>query len=264
MSDILKEEISALTEKCGADIIVLNTCGSTNTVARELAERGASELTVVIAREQSAGRGRLGRSFFSPSNSGLYMSIILRPNICVESALEITTAAAVAAAQVIAGYTQKHVGIKWVNDIYIDFKKVCGILTESSIDTCNGKLEYAVLGIGVDLFKPIGGFPSDIADIADSVLDCEPNEHIKACFAAELINKIASMYPHIGKNSYIEDYKQLSIMRGLEVYVIGENGNTPATVLDIGDDHSLIVRYADGKVSALRTGDVSIKLATRT
>lgn len=263
MSDILKNEISALTEKCGADIVVLDTCDSTNTVARELAEHGARELTVVIAREQSAGRGRLGRSFFSPSGTGIYMSMILRPNADAESTLEITPAAAVAAARVIGSYTKKSVGIKWVNDIYADFKKVCGILTESSVDTSTGKLKYAVLGIGVDLFKPTGGFPSELADIADSVLDCEPDEHIKARFAAELINKIASMYPHIGKNAFTEDYRRLSMMRGLEVFVINDSGNIPATVIDIGDDHSLIVRYADGKVSSLRTGDVSIKLAPR-
>ena len=132
---------------------------STNTLVKHLAEQGGREGMVVIAQHQTAGKGRLGRSFYSPKGTGLYLSILLRPKFSAQEALSITTAAAVAVAEAVDQVTGKEGGeakIKWVNDVYYRYRKVCGILTEASIDFETGGLHYAVLGIGVNLTPPPG------------------------------------------------------------------------------------------------------------
>ena len=243
----------------GIKIIMLEECTSTNTVAKEYARSGADEKTVIIAESQSAGRGRMGRSFFSPDKTGLYMSIILRPRVSGERALEITTAAAVAAARVIEKVCKETVRIKWVNDIYKNEKKVCGILTEAC--TCSdGSIDYAVLGIGVNLFKPGGGFPDEISSIADSVYDCPHNQELKNEFAAELIDEFFSLYPLIGKNSFVDEYRSRSLVTGRDIYIISGEEKIPATACAIGDDYSLHVRLADGSKRVLSSGDISIKV----
>ena len=124
---------------------------STNSYLKEMAAKGAQEGTIIIANRQSAGRGRLGRSFFSPEEKGIYMSILLRPDISLERAVLITSMAAVAVAEAIEQVSGIQTKIKWVNDIFLNKKKVCGILTEAGIDAETGTLEYAVLGIGVNV-----------------------------------------------------------------------------------------------------------------
>ncbi|MBR6501944.1 MAG: biotin--[Clostridia bacterium] len=141
---------------------------STNIYAKTLASEGYKDGTVVVAREQTAGKGRLGRTFFS-KRGGLYFSVILRPYKSLNDTVFITTAAAVAAARAIEKVSGKKCEIKWVNDIYINNKKVCGILTEGAI-TPDGSLDYAILGVGINLFAPKGGFPSNLP-LAGSVFD---------------------------------------------------------------------------------------------
>ncbi len=129
-----------------AAIDVRESVTSTNTVLKELAEHGGREGMVVIAQRQTMGKGRLGRSFYSPQGGGLYMSVLLRPRFSAEEALSITTAAAVAVARAIDDVTGERAMIKWVNDVYFHGRKVCGILTEASVDFENSGLHYAVLG----------------------------------------------------------------------------------------------------------------------
>ena len=123
--------------------------GSTNDILREAAGRGAPAWTVLVCGEQTGGKGRLGRSFFSPSDSGLYISILLRPDMPAADSVRITTAAAAAVAKAIEDCTESSPRIKWVNDIYVNGKKVCGILTEAAFSLENGGLDYAVAGIGI-------------------------------------------------------------------------------------------------------------------
>ena len=145
----------------------LSEIDSTNRYLKELAATGAPEGTVVIANKQSAGRGRLGRSFFSPEEKGIYMSILLRPEIELERAVLITSMAAVAVARAVERVSTIPAQIKWVNDIFINRKKVCGILTEAGINTEKGSLDYAVLGIGVNVGSM--EFPAELKEIATSV-----------------------------------------------------------------------------------------------
>ena len=143
----------------GLALTALQSTDSTNTRIRVLAEDGAPEGTVVVAAAQTAGRGRSGKSFLSPAGTGLYMSILLRPALTMGDSLLITTAAAVAVSRAIERVAGCEAKIKWVNDVYVDEKKVCGILTEGALDLENGGLRYAILGIGINICPPDGGFP---------------------------------------------------------------------------------------------------------
>ena len=140
------------------DIKTYKTLESTNSLLKLDAEAEAPTGTIVISEEQTKGRGRMGRSFYSPGNTGIYMSILLRPKISAYESLSITTCAAVAVAEAIEMNSNKKAEIKWVNDIFVNNKKVCGILTEASLDLENGGLRYAILGIGINVFAPRKAF----------------------------------------------------------------------------------------------------------
>ncbi|MEG1870124.1 MAG: biotin--[acetyl-CoA-carboxylase] ligase, partial [Oscillospiraceae bacterium] len=135
-------------------ITALKTVSSTNTHARMMAANGAKHGTIVVSEEQTNGKGRMGRTFFSPEGSGIYMSIILRPNTHTTNAVFITTAAAVAVCRAIAKLTVAKPTIKWVNDIILRDKKICGILTEAVTDFENGMVESVVVGIGINFKEP--------------------------------------------------------------------------------------------------------------
>ena len=140
-------------------IHVFKTVDSTNLVAKKMALEQAPHGTVVLAEEQTAGRGRMGRSFHSPAGSGIYMSFILRPNLTSNDAVLITTAASVAVARAIEEVTHIHTGIKWVNDVYMNGKKICGILTEALTDFESGGIESIILGIGINFSTAVSSFP---------------------------------------------------------------------------------------------------------
>ena len=144
------------------DIEVYKVVDSTNSKLKSKAESGAPEGTVIISEEQTKGKGRRGRTFYSPKNTGIYMSLLLRPKFSAYESLSITTCAAVAVSRAIEINSNKNAQIKWVNDIFIDDKKVSGILTEASIDLESGGLKYAILGIGINAFSPKEGFPNEL------------------------------------------------------------------------------------------------------
>lgn len=241
-------------------VIVLESVDSTNNYLKKLAENGERENTVVIAECQSGGKGRLGRNFFSPK-SGLYMSILLRPTFSAEKSLFITAAAAVAVSDAIEEISGKKTGIKWVNDVFIGNKKVCGILTEASVDFETGGLYYAIPGIGVNIYHPADGFPPEIRDIAGAVFDTEPDEKdLKQKLAAAVINNFFDIYNNIESSDFMRKYKQKSCILGKEIFVLKNETKTKATVLDIDEKAGLVVKYENGEVKTLSSGEVSIRL----
>ena len=201
----------------------------------------------------------MGRSFFSPK-SGLYMSILLRPNFSAEKSLFITTATAVAVSDAIDSLSDKSSSIKWVNDVFIDSKKVCGILTEASIDFETGGLSYAVVGLGVNLYHPADGFPEDIKNIAGTVFDSEISGDEKAKFAAEIINGFFNIYNNFENSDFMKRYKSKSFILGKKINVIKGDKKIPATAIDIDDEARLLVEYETGERESLFSGEVSIKL----
>lgn len=248
-----------LPEWDNLEIEVLPVAASTNALLREKAAVGAPEGTVILANQQTGGRGRLGRSFYSPPDTGIYMSILLRPaHLSPAQAVRITTMAAVAAAEAIEAVSGRKTGIKWVNDIYVNQKKACGILTEASFDLESGSIEYVVLGIGMNAYQPEGGFPPELADIAGGIFP-EQQDDGKNRLAAEFLNRFLGYY-RAADTAYAEKYRERSLVIGREIRVITPTLERSAVALDVDRECRLIVRYDDGTVETLSTGEISIRL----
>ena len=221
---------------------------------------GLKEWHTVIASGQSAGRGRLGRSFCSPAGTGLYLSVLLRPAGTAESAVRITTAAAVAACRAIESCTDACPQIKWVNDIFVRGKKACGILTEASVNMETGRLDWAVMGIGFNVYEPEGGFPEEIRDIAGAIA-AQRQRDLRSRLAAAFLVEFQSLCRNLEGTDYHEEYRERSFLIGREINVLRGDMARPALALDIDSDCHLIVRYEDGTTEALSSGEVSVRAA---
>lgn len=233
---------------------------STNTALRAMAEAGAPEGTVYIAQSQTGGRGRMGRSFFSPAGTGLYLSLLLRPTAWEPTrAAQLTAAAAAAMCEAIRQVTGKEPGIKWVNDLLLDGKKICGILTEASFSMESGVLEYAVLGLGVNVYLPEGGFPGQLREIAGAVLDT-PGEDVRNRIAGEFLNRFLEGYEHPEDRHFLDVYRRRSIAVGREVTVLSGGWERRAFAFGLDDDCRLLVRYPDGTEQALSYGEIRIAI----
>ena len=262
-SDVLSESgiRQYLTgEAQGLSLHVFDSVDSTNLVLRQLANQGAPEGTVVISAEQTGGRGRKGRSFYSPVGTGVYVSLLLKPKIAPDDATLITTTAAVAVSEAVEALSGRTAEIKWVNDVFMDGKKVCGILTEGSFDMESGQFEYAILGTGINVYTPAGGFPEEIRSIAGSVLPTSAPDG-KNRMIAEYLNRFLPLYRSLGSSLTNAEYRRRSFVLGKMVNVIANDGTTPACALDVDEKCRLIVEYADGRREALSSGEISVKLA---
>ncbi len=239
---------------------VLQTIDSTNVLVRQKAAEGEAEGFVVVANEQTAGRGRYGRDFYSPSGTGLYFSLLLRPSdYTADQAVRITTMAAVAMCEAIEEVSDEKPKIKWVNDIFLKGKKVCGILTEGSFGLENGMLEYAVLGVGVNVYAPPNGFPEELQQIAGAVFDCAQND-MKNHLIAAFNNHFLDYYTNPDKKDYTDKYRQYSLVIGKEIVVISAKESRNAFVHGIDDDCRLMVEYENGEKAAVSSGEIRIRL----
>lgn len=242
------------------DITVKQSVTSTNTLLKERANEGAGEGCMMIANEQTKGRGRVGHSFYSPDGTGVYMSLLLRPEMFSEGqAVRITTIAAVAVCEAVEAVSEEKAEIKWVNDIFVRGKKVCGILTEGSFDMESGKLDYAVLGTGINVYEPEGGFPGDIDHIAGAVFT-EQQRDVKNRLIAEFLNRFFYYYRKEDYTEYVTAYRSRSMVIGKEVSCILGESRRDAKVLDIDDECHLIVQYGDGSVDSYSSGEISVKV----
>ena len=242
------------------DLTVLPTAPSTNALVREKANQGRPEGCIIIACEQTDGRGRYGRQFFSPVDSGVYLSLLLRPTAySPQQATCLTAAAAAAMCQAIEAVTGQQPGIKWVNDIFLHGKKVCGILTEAAVGLETGTLNYMVLGAGVNLYPPVKGFPEEIQSIAGSVLEHSCPE-AKNRLVGEFLNRFWYFYTHPECRAYLEDYRARSLAIGRRVTVLSNGQAVSVYAYGIDDDFRLLVRYENGDTEALSYGEIRIQL----
>jgi len=249
---------------------------STNAKAKELAVSGAHHGTVVIAEEQTGGRGRLGRTFFSPKGSGIYLSVILRPDaigLNHENSVLLTTAASVAVARAVKKALDLDLQIKWVNDLYYNDKKVCGILAEGVFDPTRGSISAVVIGIGLNYKEPAGGFPEELNEIAGALLpadltipaalstdvDTLPDTDTLAVSVAEELCSIAS---DIKERTFLTEYRDRSMVLGRHVRIFPKLSGESQVVeaMDIADDGGLVIRHNDGTVETLTTGEISLRI----
>ncbi len=243
----------------GFSFVTADSVVSTNTALRELASDGACEWTVFLAGEQTGGRGRWGKTFFSPRGTGVYMSILLYPSLTASDARLITTCAAVAVCRAIEKVCDKKPLIKWVNDIYIGNKKVCGILTEGAFNAETGSLSHAILGIGINLFPPREGFGT-LTGIAGTVLKDEKNAwDVKGQLVAAICDNFRPLYEKLPDTGFFEEYRERSYLSGKKIEVIRNGEGRSAVALEIGGDLRLHVRYGDGSEEWLDSGEVSVK-----
>ena len=234
---------------------------STNEEAKKLARIGEAENLVVLAESQTAGKGRRGRSFYSQGSRGLYMSLLLRPKLSFQEALKITTMTAVAVSRAIEKNCGAEVGIKWVNDLFIRGKKVCGILTEAGIDFETGDLDYAVVGIGVNVLKC--AFPEELKEIVTTLEDESGEQMSRSKLAADILREIHELYRELeaaegGAPSYHEEYVKRSIVLGKEVMVHSGGQTYPARAVAIDENIGLVVETPEGR-KTLDSGEVSVR-----
>ncbi|MDD2189806.1 MAG: biotin--[acetyl-CoA-carboxylase] ligase [Eubacteriales bacterium] len=290
-SDVLSREgiLLHVSENDMANRIhVFKSVESTNLTCKKMALEGAPYGTVVIAEEQTKGRGRMGRNFYSPSMSGIYMSFILEPRFDMTKSVLITTAAAVAVCKAIEKVAGISCRIKWVNDIYLEGKKICGILTEAVSDFESGQIEHIVLGIGINYSTAASDFPEELRETAGSLFGNRPvesaddhdddrpyvggvtvnNAVTRNRLTAEVINQIFLVNENLGSGNYIREYKERSFVLGKEVLIIPAGGMTngrnqsegiKALALDVDSEGGLVVRYQDGSIHTLNSGEISVR-----
>lgn len=242
------------------NIETVDEIGSTNDELKFQANQGENEIKLLIAETQTKGKGRKGRSFFSPASSGCYMSFLLRPPYSAEECTLLTTAAAAATAKAIEKVTGKVAQIKWVNDVYIGRKKVAGILTEASFKKDGSGIDYAIVGIGININPPEGGFPEEIADIAYFLTDNNDPE-IKNRLIAEIANCFLFYYESLSSKEFIKEYRNRLFFLGEEITVIQSDETYKAKAIDIDSMCHLIVEKPSGERKTLFGGEISIKLS---
>lgn len=243
-------------------LTVLNSTDSTNKVLREMAFDGAPAGQTVIANEQSAGRGRMGRNFFSPRDNGIYLSYLLRPDVAPAEAVTLTAWTAAAMVRAVKKVAGTAPGIKWVNDLYMNGKKICGILTEMSVESETGRIDSIIIGIGINVNTAKDDFPEDIRDIASSIAAETGNRVSRTALAAAMIgelDKLNADWPK-KKDDYLEAYRQYDMTCGRDINVISRGSVRPAEAITINDDFSLKVKYPGGETEDLSSGEVSLKL----
>lgn len=248
----------------GQEIHCHETIDSTNREAKELAAAGAPDGTLSISEKQTGGRGRLGRSFSSP-RGGIYLSLVLRPQVHPESSLLITSAAAVATAEAISEVCGIDCGIKWVNDLYYQGRKVVGILTEGVVDVETGRLSAVVPGIGINFCTQKHDFPVAIRETAGSLFSGPsqvPQGVDQNVLAAVLVRRLCHYSRNLESRVFLPAYRKRNILLGREVNLIRSDAVWGTGVVeDIDDDARLIVRMPDGKTTAVGTGEVTVRLA---
>ena len=256
LDNLSAESISGL---CHTPVEVFETLPSTNIIGRERAVSGAPHGTVIIANTQSSGRGRRGRSFVS-GGLGIYMSVVLYPDIAPADASLVTTAAAVAVRDAIEQVCGKECGIKWVNDLFLDGKKVCGILTEAVTDMESGEISGMVVGIGINFRGTENDFSPELRNIAGFVMgpDEAPGPDRNALTAQVTVNLLERV-AHMEDRQFLEDYRRHSIVLGQRVEYMRGGHRFVGTATGIDDNGALEV-YRDDRVrETISAGEVSIR-----
>lgn len=237
--------------KYDLDVSYFESIDSTNTYCKRLLADGKGGEFLVIANNQTAGRGRQGKSFYSPSETGIYFSLVIRPDTSLQNAVTATTAASVAVCKAIEKLTDLKPKIKWVNDVYLNGKKVCGILTEATTDFESGIVDSVIIGIGINISTT--KFPGDVEGAG--CLDVDIN---RSALIAETVNELMNI---AGGDyaSFIEYYRSHSMVIGEKIKFIQNGKTTFATALAIDERGGLEVGLESGEKTVLRSGEITVR-----
>lgn len=243
------------------NILCLESVDSTNNRLREMALAGAPAGQIVIAESQTAGRGRYGRQFVSPKGKGVYISALFRPeSVPPESASTLTAWVAVAICNAVEKTCGVRPSVKWVNDLLLGNRKICGILTEMTIESENGHIQYVIVGVGINVNEIETDFPEELRSVATSVYAETGKQHSRAELAAQIItelDKLGKLWPN-EKTAYLAAYKNDCVTVGKTVRISGKE-ETVCYAKEIDDNFGLVVKFSDGTEKTVSSGEVSVR-----
>ena len=257
------EELAEQFRDCriGRELLCFDIIDSTNNELKRRAVSGTVDGTVILADQQTGGRGRRGRSFVSPAGKGLYLSAALRPRCPLSEISTLTAWTAVALCDAVGAACGVRPRIKWTNDIVLEGKKLCGILTEMGLENEINALQYLVTGIGVNVNQRPEDFSPDVRPIAASLFNVLGRPVRRSELAVQIIRALDRMYSAFpqGKADYLARYRADCLTPGNRVQLITPASRTEATALSIDDEFRLVVEYDDGRREALSAGEVSVR-----
>lgn len=256
----MSEQINKLSQKLiseslksngiDCEVLAFEEIDSTNLEAKRMVNESDNKAVLLLAESQTAGKGRMGRSFYSPKATGLYMSYMYTPEVDFSDSVSVTAAASVAVTRAIEALTDRKPQIKWVNDIYIDGKKVCGILTEA----VTGQKVKIIVGIGVNITTD--SFPDGVAEVA-TALKSPVNRNT---LAVDIISELKRLIDELPKRTFIEDYRKKSCVLGRNVTFLKNGIEARGRAVDIDRDGGLIVETPNGNVT-LNTGEITLRVS---
>jgi BirA family biotin operon repressor/biotin-[acetyl-CoA-carboxylase] ligase len=232
---------------------------STNVRARMIADRGAPEGTVVVAEAQLKGKGRRGRSWFSPAGEGIYVSVILRPRVAPSEAPQLVLMAAVAAAEALFAQAALPVSVKWPNDILVGGKKIAGILTEMRL--AGDRIDHVVIGMGVNVNTPAECLPPEIAAVATSLCAVTGRTFPRTGLLRAYLEKLEGWYALFQERRFEpirERWLEIARIIGKQVQITGVGRTYEGEVVDVDPNGFLILKSPDGAVERILAGDVSM------
>lgn len=253
-----KIRTALLPEHKDINIILMDETNSTNEQLKKLALQGERKTTVLIAESQTKGKGTKGRSFFSPEGTGCYMSILVFPDCSPAESTLLTVAAAASTSKAIEAVTGTRADIKWVNDIIVNSRKTAGILTEGSISRDMKSMDWAIVGIGINISPPEGGFPDEIKGIAGTLVSV--NTNVKNNLIAEVINNFLSYCGKLDEKKFFDFYKSRLFFLGKKITVTKADRTFTATANDIDSMCRLVVTDEKGEKITLDSAEISVKV----
>lgn len=250
-TDAIRQGISP--EHSDIAVCLFDLIDSTNSEAKRMFLSGDHRDKLILSLGQTDGKGRLGRSFYSPSQSGLYMTLAVTTDRPLADILGVTVAASVAVLRAVKRNTGLTLGIKWVNDLYLNDKKVCGILAQG-VPGCTAN--HLILGIGINLFTE--NFPEQIREIAGSLcVECNVNSLV-----CDIVNELFGYLDAPETCTYMEEYKKHSIVLGKEVVCMRANERFVGVAEQITDQGALVVRDEDGNAMIMDSGEISLRFTS--
>lgn len=244
----------------GAALLCLDTVDSTNNELKRRADTAPDGLAV-LAQEQTGGRGRLGRSFISPAGKGLYLSVLLRPQCVLADAGMLTAWTAVAVCRALERCCGVRAGIKWPNDIMLEGRKLCGILTELELEAETAALRHVIVGVGINVSQDAADFGPEVAPVAISLAQALGRAPRRSQLAAEVLSALDDLYRAFPaqKADYLARYRALCVTAGRAVRVLRPGQVRTGTAEAVNEDFALLVRWDNGEQEALSSGEVSVR-----